>query len=351
MRNSAQNGALAPFFACFHASIARMGSAFRVPLHVRRWTVVLFAVLAITPQISSAGFGITPPYVNNQRLTRGTVYEQKITLVRSDPVDDLKTTITMNIPGIEAWFSVDRGTEFIIPKGTTQMPIIVRVQVPEDAEYKAYSGIIRIRTAPAEPGASGGVSIALGAQVDVDIEVVDQIFDFEVRRTRNTDVEEGRRKWGLYFPGKIRFFMTVENTGNTTFGPTLVKFDIYDSQMETLMESTTNTNEIEQIEPFGTKEVMAELPTRLPPGRYAAKFTVYKLGEEIAVQNDLVMTVAAIGTVAGYTGYGFDGLSPEDKIKVAIAVVGPLLLILLTVFIVMRRSRAHKRRVHASARH
>ena len=324
-----------------------MGSAFRVPLHMRRASVAFFVALALIPDFVSAGFGITPPYVNNQRLTRGTVYEQKITLVRSDPVDDLKTTITMNIPGIENWFSIDRGTEFIFPKGTMQLPIVVTVRVPEDAEYKVYDGVIRIRTASADPQSGGGVSIALGAQVDVDIEVVDKIYDFEVRRIRAADVEEGRRRWGLFFPGKIRFFMTVENTGNTDFGPTKVQFDIYDSEMESLKETTFSTNDIEKIAPFATKEVMAELPTRMPPGRYAVKYTVFK-NDEIAQQNELVMTVAAIGAVAGYTGYGFDGLSTEDKLKVGAALGVPILLLLLTVYIVIRRSRGRRRRSHAT---
>lgn len=323
-----------------------MGSAFRVPFYMRLLSTFFAALMLSLPHLANAGFGITPPYVNNQRLTRGTVFEQKITLVRSDPVDDLKTTITMNIPGIENWFSIDRGTEFIFPKGTTQLPIIVKVTVPEDADYKVYDGVIRIRTAAADQQPTGGVSIALGAQVDVDIEVVDKIYDFEVRRIRAADVEEGRRKWGLFFPGKIRFFMTVENTGNTEFGPTKVQFDIYDDQMESLKETTFNTNDIETIAPFATKEVMAELPTRLGPGRYAVKFTVFK-NDEIAQQNQLVLTVAAIGSVAGYTGYGFDGLSMEDKLKVVAAILVPLMLILLTVYIVMRRARRRKRRSHA----
>ncbi len=307
--------------------------------------VLTFLLLYSIAQPVHAGFGITPPYVNNNRLTRGTVFEQKITLVRSNPIDDLKTEITMNIPGIESWFSVDRGTEFVFPKDTTQLPIIIRVTVPEDAEYKVYDGVIRIRTSSAAPATGAtGVSIALGAQVDVDIEVVDKIYDFTVRKTRNADVEEGRRRWGLFFPGKIRFFMTVENTGNTTFGPTKVQFDIYDNEMETLLETTYNTNDIEQIDPFGTKEVMAELPTRLSPGRYSVKYTIFK-NDEVAQQNTLVMTVAAIGTVPGYEGYGFDGLSVEDKMKVGGALGVPLLLFasLGTIVAVKRR----KRRRHA----
>lgn len=308
--------------------------------------VLLAAVLFFTSAgFAQAGFGITPPYVRNERLTPGSTFEQTITLVRSDPIDDLQATLTMNIPGVESWFSIDRGNEFILPKGETQVPIKITVRVPEDAEYKEHAGAIRIRTSAAGSEAQGGgVSIALGAQVDVAIEVVDKIYDFVVRKIRVTDLEEGRRKWGLHFPAKIRFFMTVENTGNTDFGPTKVRFQIYDSEMEELLETTENTNDIEVVSPFATKEVLAELPTRLPAGRYTAKYTVYK-NEEVAQENEITLSINPIGTVPGYEGYGFSGLSTEDKLKVA-GVLGVPLLVLLSAFSFVlwkRRTRARMR--------
>ncbi len=301
--------------------------------------------------VAYAGFGITPPYVNNDRLTRGTVFEQRITLVRSDPTDDQKVEISLNIPGVESWFTVDRGTTFIMPAGETQVPIIISVNVPADAEYTRHQGTIRIRTSSASDQPSGGVSIALGAQIDVDIKVVDKIYDFTVRRIRVSDLEEGRRKWGLFFPAKIRFTMTVENTGNTAYGPTKVKFDIYDSEVEQLLETTYNTNKIEKIEPFAIKELLAELPTRLSAGRYTAKYTIYK-GEDIAQQNQINLSVAAIGAVQGYTGYGFWGLSTIDKIKVAAVLGGPILLLIILFFVlgVRRRNRARRNGYTQSSR-
>lgn len=291
-----------------------------------------------------AGFGITPPYVRNDRLTPGTVFEQKITLVRSDPIDDLKATITMNLPGVESWFSIDKGMEFMLPKGETQVPIIVKVTVPEDAEYMSHQGAIRIRTASANPSApAGGVSIALGAQVDVALKVVDKIYDFLVRKIRVSDLEEGRRKWGLFFPAKISFYMLIENTGNAEFGPTKVRFEIYDADRETLLETTENTNDIELITPFETKEVIAELPSRLPAGRYVTKYTIFK-NEEIAQQNEITLSINPIGTVAGYEGYGFSGLSMADKLKVASVVGFPLLVLLLLLLAILWRRRAIARK-------
>ncbi len=313
-------------------------------------TLLLLMVFFGTFQVALAGFGITPPYVRNDRLTRGTVYEQRITLVRSDPIDDQKAEISMNIPGVESWFVVDQGTTFTLPAGETQVPIVIAVHVPADAEYTRHQGTIRIRTsslAGSEGGA--GVSIALGAQIDVDIQVVDKIYDFDVRRIRSADVEESRRKWGLVFPSKIRFFMTIENTGNAVYGPTKVKFDIYDSQVEQLLETTYSTNKIEQIEPFAIKEVLAELPTRLSVGRYTAKYTIYK-GEEIAQQNQINLSISSLGAVQGYSGYGFDGLSTTDKIKVGAVFAIPvvLLIILFTILGIRRRRHRARRASHTN---
>ena len=60
--------------------------------------ILLFFVL---PAKVDAGFGITPPYVRNSSLTRNSVYEPEILLVRSDPTSDLNATISIDAPGFE----------------------------------------------------------------------------------------------------------------------------------------------------------------------------------------------------------------------------------------------------------
>jgi hypothetical protein len=123
-----------------------------------------------------------------------------------------------------------------------------------------------------------------------------------------------------------------------------VRFDIYDSNEEQLLETTENTNSIEKVAPFAIKEVIAELPTRLPAGRYAAKYTIYK-NDDVAQQSDINVSVAAIGAVPGYTGYGFSGLSNADKAKVIAVVAAPIILVLLliTIFGIRRRRRRNSR--------
>jgi hypothetical protein len=113
--------------------------------------------------------------------------------------------------------------------------------------------------------------------------------------------------------------------------------------METLLEQVENTNAIERVAPFATKEVIAELPTRLPAGRYIAKYTIYK-GEEIAQQNEVNLSVATLGAVPGYSGYGFWGLSLADKMKVVVVLGTPLVLLTLVMMLLARR---RKRRIRS----
>ena len=73
--------------------------------------VLILSISLIMPTL--AGFGVSPPYVKNERLDRGSHYEQKIILVRGDPIEDLKAEITIDVPGAQEWISIDKGTEFI----------------------------------------------------------------------------------------------------------------------------------------------------------------------------------------------------------------------------------------------
>ena len=172
-----------------------------------RWSIVLTALVLLftSAREAYAGFGITPPSVRNDRLTQGSVYTQEITLVRGDPVEDLKAEVTFNVPSINGWFSIDKGSEFVLPAGEKQTTILITVQVPDNAAYQRYQGSIRIRTLSPDP--ASGVSIALGAQLDVDLRVVDEIRDFEVKRVKISETEEPRKVWWLEYPGRVTFSM------------------------------------------------------------------------------------------------------------------------------------------------
>jgi hypothetical protein len=304
-------------------------------------TFFLTGIFSFAP-VALAGFGITPPYVHNNTLRPGSEYTQEIIIVRSDPVEDLDTELTLNLPGIEQWFSVDRGIKFVLPKGESQVKMHVTIRVPDDAKLGAYNGNIRIRTT-SQNAPTTGVSLALGAQIDVHIKVVEEIFNFEVRRVELYEAEEGRKQWWLDFPGKVNFAMHIENTGNIPAAPPQVHLEIYDTAGVKLLESSDHTNKIEQILPFATKKVYANFPTWLPPGGYRVKYKIIKSVDEVAQEGELSLSILPRGTIPNYEGYGFEGLRIGDKLSLVLPVVILVLLVIVFFFGKKRRHRRHPR--------
>lgn len=299
--------------------------------------VILFALGSLSTVF--AGFGITPPYVKNTSLTRNSVYEQTIFLVRSDPVNDLKVDVFIDVPGINDWFTVDKGIEFIMPRGEVKVPMTVQVQIPDDAEFQNYRGAIRVRTSNVDgPDGSGSVSIALGAQIDVDLTIIDkQIFDFRVRKIAISDLNTGRHLGWLYFPGKIRFGVTLENTGNVPVAPSKVEFEIYDATGSELLETTENSNKIKNVAPFETTEVFAELPTELPPGSYLARYKIYN-DDDVKQEGEVSLSILPYGTVAA-AGYGFFGLSTAHKLTIIV----PVVVLFAILWFLLRKVRRRKK--------
>jgi len=254
--------------------------------------VFVFFVIALIilawANLALADFGISPPYVRNDRLIQGSHYEQKIILVRGDPTEDLKAEITLDALQANDWISIDKGLEFILPKGEKQMPIVVSVDVPKNAEFGNYEGAIRIRIFSLKPPEGGMVAIALGGRIDVNLTVVEEkIFDFRVRSVKASDLEEG---W------TIKFLMEIENTGNIESAPTKVHFDIYDSRREELLESVDNVNRLEIIKPFETKKIVAEFPTELEKGNYWAQFKIFR-NEEVANEGEVPFSILSKGAI------------------------------------------------------
>ncbi len=272
-------------------------------------------------QLTHAGFGVTPPYVTNVSLTRNSVYEQTIYLVRSDPVTDLKATISIDVPGVDSWFSINEGKEFILPKGVQKVPMTVKVTVPDDADYKQYKGNVRIKTGATDDKVEGGaVSISLGAQIDVDITVIDKkIKDFKIRKIGISDLNEGHKVAWLYFPGKIRFEMLLENTGNVPISPSDVVFRNYERSGNALLEETHKKGKIKEVDPFGTDTVFAEIPTRLPAGSYISRFEI-KNGDDVKLTGEVNLNVLKYGTLQE-AGFGFSGLSLAHKLSVILPIL------------------------------
>ena len=292
--------------------------------------------------IAEAGFGITPPYVRNTSLIRNSTYEQQILLVRGDPNTAQKAEITVDAPEIASWIQVVEGDVIPLPRGEQKVPMTVRVTVPEDAEFKTYEGSIRIRTVP-EDGAvtEGAVSISLGALVDIELTVIDkEIKDFRVRKVGVGELNEGHKFWWLFFPGKVKFDMLLENTGNVDVSPSKVEFKIYERTGTVLLEETKNIGKIPKIKPYGTETVIAEIPTRLPAGSYVARYKIFN-GDEVKQEGDLSLSVVPYGTLQ-QAGFGFIGLSLAHKISILLPIFSLIIAILYIVHIKRSRKRTRE---------
>ncbi len=306
--------------------------------------IILFLIICLLfsfslIEIVQAGFGISPPYVKNENLGQGSYYEKKITLVRGDPIEDWKIEIIVNVPGADDWISVDKGKEFIMPEGAQQVPMVIKVNVPKDAKFGRYIGSIRVKTAPVKSPEAGTVSILLGGQIDVNLNVQKEIFDFNVRGVKVSDLEEGDKRWIFYFPGIIKFSMQIENLGNIKASPSKVFFDIYDENEKELLESISTTK-MNKINPFEINWVIAELKTKLKAGSYYAQYKIFKK-DEIVSQGRIHLSILAKGTIADYQRVTIFDLALKDKLMI---LFGILASIGLMIFVVLKITKILKRK-------
>jgi len=275
---------------------------FKKPIVAILFAITIFLAGA---EYALAGFGISPPYVKSNQLVPGSHFEQQIMLLRSSAEEDLKAEITVNAPEIKDWISIDKGNSFVMPKGQLQVPMIVNVDAPKDAELGSYKGYINIRIVPANPE-KGGVAIALGARVDVDLALTNVTFaDFAVRIVSIPDFEKLGKPWNwkywepifnhLFY--KVRVSMNIENKGNIETAPTKVHLDVYDIGEKQLLESGDD-RKVEKIKAFSVQEVQASFPTKLPVGQYWGKVKIYK-DNEIVNTYKLAFTIAEPGGLGG----------------------------------------------------
>ncbi len=277
---------------------------------------------------AQAGFGISPPYVRNGHLIPGSHYDQRIFLLRSSAEEDLQAEIEVKGEPVKNWISIDKGTSFILPKGKLRVPMIVSVDVPKEADVGTYKGHISIKVKPLG-AAKTGVSVALGARVDIDLTVTNETYpDFIVRLAKIPDFEELKWPWNSWLLGrffyKIRAELTIENTGNVPVAPSKVHLDVYDISKKNLLESSSDTS-LKKIKPFSKETIVASFPTKLGVGQYWSKLKIYK-GNQVVNYYEFVFNIVEPGAL----GKDYLGHWPW------ILGIGLFLLVALFVFILVK---------------
>ena len=299
---------------------------------------VFLVMLTFANNVQAGGFGVSPPQIIADNLLKGSVYEQIITFVQSEPDEDLQAEVIFDAPEIENWISIDQGMSFVIPKGKQQFPIKVKISVPEDALMGKYRGFIRISTTPAkikevEEGSS--VSINYGGRIDLDLTVGNNVIEeFEVLAITMKDIETG---WPLLASVKI------QNTGNVPVKLDRATFDLFD-KYNSVRLGYGQTEEFEFVSPYSTKETLMQFPIdlRLGLGEYSGTVKVYKDGKVIK-ELQTPFRVVEKGTLP--YSFGEDIKNEDEQADFSKALLISLVLfsvIVITTIIIVRNKNRKK---------
>ena len=310
-------------------------------MSIKRTFQVLFVflvMLTFANNVEAGGFGVSPPQIIADNLLKGSMYEQTVTLVQSEPNEDLQAEVVFDAPEIESWISIDQGMSFVIPKGEQQFPIKIKISVPEDAPMGKYKGFIRISTTPAkikevEEGSS--VSINYGGRIDLDLTVGNNVIEeFEVLAITMKDIETG---WPLLASVKI------QNTGNVPVKLDRATFDLFD-KYNSVRLGYGQTEEFEFVSPYSTKETLMQFPIdlRLGLGEYSGTVKVYKDGKVIK-ELQTPFRVVEKGTLP--YSFGEDIKNEDEQADFSKALLISLVLfsvIVITTIIIVRNKNRKK---------
>ena len=269
--------------------------------------IIIFNCFVLA-QNAQAGFGISPPYVKTSKpIFPGSHFEQRITLLRSSADEEMEAIIKINAPEIADWITIDNGEVFDLPKDQLRVPMVVKVDVPNKAEIGNYQGYINIQIAPKGINQGGGVAIALGARIDIDLNITNETFlDFTVRKFDIPDFEMLKKPWSWkifsMFFYRVKAAITIKNTGNVKVAPTKVSLEVYDLTKTILFEAGED-KKIKKTEPFKTETVYASFPTKLETGQYWGKIRVYR-GEEIIYKDETIFAIKPPGGLEHGTELG-----------------------------------------------
>jgi len=216
--------------------------------------------------------GISPPWVINHELLRGSHFEKTVYITQGTPEELLHAIAEINVPeNMKSWVTVKPGKEFTIPL-VKLFPVTIAIDVPLDAKLGSYGGEIRITTQPETKGGEPSVSIGIGVAIELDLAVVEKEFiDYTVQNLSFLPMEEG-------WPVKIAFI--IDNRGNGKVRPSKVSLEIYDSSERQLLGSAEDSD-LTYVDPFKRGDSLAEFPVNLAAGSYFGKVKVYKTEEEV----------------------------------------------------------------------
>ncbi|MEK7180766.1 MAG: hypothetical protein AAB738_00310 [Patescibacteria group bacterium] len=273
-----------------------------------------------------AAFGVSPPVFRAVHMVKGARYSQIIYLVRDIADQDLKIRGKLEInKSIKDWFLINGGKEIVIPKGVRQFPVEIVFTVPKDAGLAIYSGTL---TFEGVPDITGQVSIALGVEVTVDIQIGEGIFrKFSIPLVKLLDIEEG---WSP------RVSVRFNNEGNVPETVDGATYELFDQFGAVRLAYIQKNKDFPEIPPFTTKEEIVEFPIdlHLGMGSYWGSVTISKGGSVIGTTKT-VFSVLQAGSLSGPLFKIWNNIKANKEYYGA----GVLLVLIFLIFYIRRRVR------------
>jgi hypothetical protein len=235
--------------------------------------LILGTILLFLSTISAyAGFGVSPTDFNHQYLKPGLTFEKEFILSRSDSLEEMDISIQPSFEGIDSWFTYTPSQNFKFKRGQKTTTFKIKVEVPEDADYKDYNGVFRVLAVPSNQDVKG-ISITQGIRLDSGLVVTEvNVTLLSITSIKALDSELGK---------PIQIQITGENQGNVEVSPTL-KVKIMDLNMNVLEEH--EIADFGTIKPNQTSQLTAEFDTNLPSGEYFIEVTALLDGVELRTE-------------------------------------------------------------------
>lgn len=285
-------------------------------------TLVLTMTMGATS--AQAGFGVSPSNIYHEYLKPGGHFEQKITLSRSEADENLEIVVEPTLEEMADWFTFDPGMKFTFPKGVNRISFTAIIDVPENATFKGYGGVIRVKAISAD-GPAGGVAIVKGARIDVELITTEiNVTEVEVTQLKMRDVEGD---------DPLKLDIKATNKGNQDVSPE-AKVTIMNLQMEDL--ETLQASNFGTIQPNKTEDLTAEFDTSLGTGEYFAQVSVLVNGAVVR-QERLVFRISDRAETSKSSDIALQFNNITEFLHENIALKIFILLIILAILLVVAK--------------
>ncbi len=235
------------------------------------WLLIFSSIILIScAKAEEASLGISPSYIKNDHLIRGSYFEQEMIISRSNPIYNATAVIEFNDTKFHEWITFDPGLEVKMPVGEKRVPIIAKVKIPNEVALGRYKSSATIKLVGNDK--LGQVTIVPAVKIEIDLNVTDEEYS-------ELKINEARIE-NFSTDAPLILKLKVQNLGNVKASPSNLILRIMNLKREQI--KVLKTENIEEVEPFQISEVIIKFDSHeLAEGDYLAELSVYYKNEEI----------------------------------------------------------------------